>query len=99
MTTVTKAHLQALVDRLNRLTDSPAEPYKLVEGKYEPQAGCYHIEGAYGGWKLARMCAGGGSADVLPTGFVSRRSLYDSIYIYLRGIDDGIKLSREKQNG
>lgn len=96
MTQVTKAQLEAVVARLNRLTDSPSEPYALVEGKYEPQAGCYHLDGAYGGWKLARMCEGGGSADILPTGYVSRRSLYDAIYIYVIGVEDGLKMGREK---
>ena len=84
--------LNAQVALINRAMGTPTEPYKLVGGKYIPQAGCYHLEGAYGGHKLVQMSSKDGSSgtsDALNTGFVSKRELYNAMFTFRAGIDAG----------
>ena len=103
MERMTRAKVEALIARLNAITGSPAEPYsKGADGKFTANPGNYHIEGAYGGHKLARIAnPSGGSSDPLNTGFVSWRKLYDAIDNYMRALDDvqsgrvTVKLYRE----
>lgn len=92
MNTITKADLQATVDRINRMTGSPMEPYtksgEVPDQKYTANIGNYHLSGAYGGYALHRMDTdGGGITDVLRVGHVSKRELYNAMQAFIRGID------------
>ena len=56
MKTVTVAQLEAIVANINRLTNSPATTYtRHSSGSHTPNAGNYHLSGAYGGYALHRM--------------------------------------------
>ena len=80
-TRITQANLEGVVKRLNKLTDSPETPYKRVGDKLIAQSGCFLLDGAYGGWKLARICNEGGGQDTISEGgFVSKRELYCQIH-------------------
>lgn len=92
MTTITKANLQATVDRINRITGSPMEPYtktgEVPNQTYTANIGNYHLSGAYGGFSLHRMDTdGGGITDVLRVGHVSKRDLYDRMHAFIRGLE------------
>ena len=93
---ITIKDLERIVLRLNNITDSPIEPYtKQPGGKLKANIGNYHLDGAYGGWKLVQMSTdGGGIIDVLSCGFVSKRELYQLIYSYILGISN-IKTGEE----
>jgi hypothetical protein len=85
MNRVTEKQLQAIVDRLNRITNSPMEPY--VDGK--AQIGNYHLSHAYGGVCLHRMFNdGGGVSSPLSTGHVPKRELAALMYAYISGINE-----------
>lgn len=87
---ITIKDLECLVTRLNVVTKNPVSTYtKDKSGKYTANAGNYHLDGAYGGWKLSQICANGqGSRDVLYSGYVPKRELYRQIYSYLNGLND-----------
>ena len=87
---MTRSKLDARIDYLNRLTGSPIEPYsKDTDGNWIANHGKFHIEGAYGGYKLARMAGlNGCSQDPLNTGYVSMRALYDAMDCYIRALED-----------
>lgn len=86
---ISRADLQAVVDRINRLTNNPAEPYRGEHGRWTANVGNYHLSGAYGGHALHQMqCEGGSTRDVLRTGHVSARSLFDRMHAYADGIAD-----------
>lgn len=86
MRTIKQADLESLVKHLNKMTDSPLETYVKIDGKYVAQIGNFHLDGAYGGWKLGRIVnEAGGMSDVLSCGFVPKRELYNLIHAYLRG--------------
>lgn len=89
MDRITLKNLQAVVDRLNRITGSPAKPWTHADGKNVAQIGCYHLSRAYGGVSLHRMVTdGGGVSDVLYCGHVPMRDLYNRISAYIYGIQD-----------
>lgn len=91
--TITKADLQATVDRINRITGSPLEPYTrqtMPTGRvfHSANIGNYHLSGAYGGYALHRMDTdGGGITDVLRVGHVSKRELYNLMHAFIRGLE------------
>jgi len=81
---VTEKQLQAIVDRINKITNSPASPY--IDGK--AQIGHYHISHAYGGVCLHRMRNdGGGVSDTFQCGHVTKRELADQLYAFIAGIN------------
>jgi hypothetical protein len=89
MERITLAHLQAIVDRINRETGAPMEPYTIgADGKHHANIGNYHISRAYGGTCLHRMVNdGGGVSDVFGCGHVPARDLANRMHAYLAGID------------
>lgn len=72
MDRITEKHLDGAVNRLN-----------LLHGMDKPKwgtVGMFVLDGAYGGWKLARLVsAGGGQDDISSGGFVSKRELWNQI--------------------
>ena len=89
MTRITDKDLQGLCDRINTITGNPLTPYlPSVDGKCQPQGGCYHLSHAYGGVALHRMCATGtGVSDVLSAGHQPKRDLYSQMYAFIKGIN------------
>jgi hypothetical protein len=81
--------LYAIATRINKLTNSPLEPYsRNTEGKLQANIGNFHISGAYGGYSLHRMVnTGGGVSDVFNCGHMKARELADRMYAYERGIE------------
>ena len=88
----TLAHLQAIVDRINRTTNSPLESGgRDADGRYRANIGNYHLDQAYGGVALYRMVnEGGGCSDVLRVGHVSKRELAAKMHAFLAGIDAAV---------
>jgi hypothetical protein len=85
MQRITESHLQAIVDRINRITNSPAEPY--VNGKAQP--GNYHISHAYGGVALHRMGnESGGVSSPLSTGHIPKRELANLMQAFISGLNE-----------
>ena len=93
MERITRKQLQAAVDTLNSMTDSPSEPYRKEGDKWVANVGNFHISGAYGGFSLHRMCnEGGGVRDIFYCGHVPARQLFELIRAYRLGI----QLAREE---
>ena len=88
---ITRKHLEPVVARLNRLTNSPASPWTLGEdGKRRANIGNYHLSQAYGGFSLHRMVNESGAvSDVFYCGHVPARDLYNQLHALLRGIEFG----------
>lgn len=86
---ITLANLEAIVKRINMMTNSPLEPYtKLKNGKFVANIGNYHLDGAYGGYALHRMDnKGGGVQDVLRVGHVSKPDLYYQLHSFIAGLE------------
>lgn len=85
---ITQKHLEGMVSRLNRLTNSPSTYMSDIGGKRVINIGHFHIDSAYGGVNLARTCNdGGGISTPIGGGFCTKRELYEKLYSYIRGIE------------
>ena len=83
---VTKQDLERKIELLNHITGNPENPYTFNNHHVISNAGCYHLSGAYGGWELNQMCKSGGTRDVLNTGHIPKKELYNLICAFMEGI-------------
>jgi hypothetical protein len=84
---ITKKHLQAKVDTLNKILNRPMSSYtKDIDGKYRTNIGNYHISYAYGGASLYEMHNDkGGIIDVFRCGHIPKRELAQMIQAFTDG--------------
>lgn len=83
---ITAKNLQAVCDRINKTTGSPAEPRNATGANI----GNYHLSSAYSGYALHRTVnASGGIRDISNSGYLSKRALYDLMHAYLAGYEAG----------
>ena len=77
MKRITEKDLEAVVNRLDRITNSPMESYSKspMGNAIKAQIGNYHLSWAYGGVTTPLNC-----------GYVSKRELYNLIQSYISGI-------------
>ena len=89
MNRITLKDLEAVVRRINAITNSPPEPYtKDGNGKYIANIGNYHLDGAYGGYALHRMHGESGSVtDVLRIGHTPKKDLYHAMHAFIAGLE------------
>jgi hypothetical protein len=94
-TRITQKDLDAVVSRINRVTQSPdtysTEIYSTEDTavKHKINIGHYHISYAYGGVSLVRTCnEGGGVRTVSFGGHTTKRALYMQMQAYLAGLED-----------
>ena len=89
MPRVTVSELQSIIDRINRVTGSPMEPYVTgPDGRPQAQPGNYHLSRAYGGFCLHRMSnTGGGVSSPLYSGHIPARELRDQMLAYVYGLE------------
>lgn len=89
---ITIKHLEAKADTINRMTNSPVESSRMVDGKYRANVGNYHISCAYGGYCLHRMVNEfGGARDVFSCGHVPARELAGLMSAYMIGLYDATR--------
>ena len=84
--------LEAGIKRLNTIAKTPLTPYtKLHDGTFTPNARCYHLSGAYGGYMVVQMSNKPGCTSVstpITRGHVSKRECYDTLHAYITGMSD-----------
>lgn len=86
MERITEKQLNAVVERLNRITHSPLASWTKTDKGPTANIGNYHLDYAYGGVSLARMRnEGGGIEMILPGG--TKRECYERLQAFLKGID------------
>ena len=49
---------------------------------------CYELDGAYGGWRLEVIRLNGNVSDVLGTGYVSKRQLFEAMEHFITGMTE-----------
>ena len=90
MERTTQKQLDYLVNRINEVTGSPKAPYRQTKDGYRANHGNYHIDSAYGGVQLVRMCSeGGGVSPVSRDGFGTKRQLHAFMTAFLAGFQAG----------
>jgi len=95
---VTTQILENAIFELNRMLGQSTTPYaednqgKAIRNKSGgliPNAGTFCLDGSNGGYRLERMCGGGGTMDISQRG--TKREVLDTI----NAIKTGIRLARE----
>jgi len=88
MQRITDKQLEAVVTRINKMTNQPETPWRQENGKNIANIGNYHLDFAYGGVKLVQMVSdGGGERDVLTMGFCTKRELYYAMFAFIAGME------------
>jgi hypothetical protein len=90
MQRITNKDLERLIARINDALGVPQEPYQETRdarGGLIANAGTCYLAGAYGGVRIEQMCAGGGSRDLLSSGYGTKRAVYDQARAWLDGFD------------
>ncbi len=88
MERITRKMLNGKVDLLNKLLGQPTESYSKKEnGEWAPNPRVFYIGGAYGGYRLERMCnSGSGASDISPRG--TKREVYDYVKAFIQGVEE-----------
>jgi hypothetical protein len=100
MERITNVHLNAAVERINRVLGMPLEPYTSTTNadgtvKYVANPGNFHLDFAYGGVSLHQFVGdAGGESDVLSCGHTTKRELFHLMHAFLRGIDTAKRYSK-----
>ena len=65
-------------------------PYSKDEsGKYRANPGNYHLDWAYGGVKLVKMCnEGGGIQCITTSGYTTKSALYNEMQAFIAGLNE-----------
>lgn len=96
---ITRPFVERQLENLNRLMGMPTQPYFRDEnGVIAPQAGNYHLDNAYGGYKFCRMSETLGSSGTTDIGNMGYRSL-PVVSQYIRMFVEGYRAAKEQQNG
>lgn len=94
MNRITQKDLEILVDRINKVTNSPsATCTKRADDRgsafghqYSWNIDNYHLDYAYGGVKLVRTCNEHGGISTISTGgYGTKRELYNWMQAFLAG--------------
>lgn len=83
---ITEKMLNILVDRINKIAGTPMS--YIDKETRTINIGHYHLDGAYGGWKLVQTDNdGGGIRDISKTGYTSKRNLYNEMHMFIAGLE------------
>lgn len=84
----TQKDLENVVTRINRIAGTPATySDKQPDGKFKANIGHYHLDGAYGGWKLSQVVNEGGGIRNITHGYAPKSVLYDQMQAFLSGLE------------
>ena len=84
---VNKGDLEAVVNRINKMTKSPTAAYtRMKDGKFKANIGNFHLDWAYGGVSLVRMVTEGGGITTIIHGYGTKRELYHKLHAFIRGM-------------
>ncbi len=94
MRRITQKQLENLVDRINKVTKSPATSWtKTTNAGLKANICNYYLDYAYGGVKLVRMVNGRGGIEEISCGYGTKRELYEWMHAFLCGIAQGQVIS------
>ena len=86
MTRISIKDLENQVKQINQLSGMAIETFSKVDGKIIPNAGNYHLDQAYGGVKLVRLCEQGTGTRNITEGFISKKELYSKLEAIITGL-------------
>lgn len=96
---ITIKDLRPAVERLNRMTGNPTEPYtRKDDGSFVCNIGNYHLSQAYGGYQVQQMLTdGGGVTTPITCGHVPARECYETLHAFIRGYEQARRDQEQQQ--
>lgn len=92
MERITEKMLKIRVQRLNEITNSPAESYTRTDDGLKANIGNYHLSHQYGGVCVHRMMnEGGGVTCPLSHGHAPKREVFEQLGAYIDGIEFALR--------
>jgi len=87
---INQKDLEILVNKINRLTNSPMSYCdKVIEQPFKANIGHYYLDWAYGGVKLERVHnEQGGCITVSTGGYGTKRALYQWMTAFISGLSN-----------
>ena len=86
MERITQKDLENLVERINKVTNSPMTPYTRSPDGLAANINNYYLDYAYGGVKLVQMVnKHGGITEISRNGHGTKRELYNWMQAFLTG--------------
>jgi hypothetical protein len=87
---ITRAHVEAKLDRLNTLAGTPLTPCCPHSTEVKYQLGCYHLDSAYNGYRIVQISTlSGGTSDVSKHGYQTPRELSAFLDAFIEGFGHG----------
>lgn len=85
---ITEKMLNILIERINKTAGTPLTYMREVNGKRLINIGHYHLDSAYGGYKLVQTDNDGGGIHVITeSGYTTKKNLYYELRAFLRGLE------------
>ena len=92
---ITEKDLTKLVERLNKLTNSPTT---CMDENRVTNIGHFCLDYAYGGVQLQRVCnKAGGVSDVFNARYTSKKELYNLIHAFISGYEMAVAEGESSQ--
>lgn len=93
---ITEKDLQGMINRLNRVTNSPMTySDKQPDGRFKSNVGHYHLDWAYGGVKLMRTVnESGGVTCPVSMGYETKKDAYYMIHAFISGIESAQEVTQ-----
>ena len=92
MNRITMKCLEALIQRINRTAKTPLTYCEVNENKSikKINIGHYHLDSAYGGWKLVQTDNESGGIRTITHGYISKKELYYQLLAFISGLESKI---------
>jgi hypothetical protein len=88
MTRTTMKQLNTLIEVINKEAKTPLSYCdRINDPPFKINVGHYHIDSAYGGYKLVQTVNdSGGIRTVTHSGYITKSNLYNELYAFLCGL-------------
>lgn len=88
MIRISEKDLEQRIEYLNELTGN-STAYSTGETPFKANVGNYHLDCAYGGYKLSQVTNIDGGVSNITSGYCTKRELMDKLNMYIQGIGCG----------
>lgn len=87
MNRITLKDLEAVRDRINRITNSPMTYHDKNAATFKSNIGHYTLDNAYGGWSLQRVSNEHGGVETIIHGYRPKAELYELMQAFIKGLE------------
>lgn len=83
---ITEKMLQLLVNQINKTAGTPLTYCDKTSATFKSNINHYHLDMAYGGYKLVQVVNEGGGIHCITQGYISKKELFYQMQAFLSGL-------------